>query len=78
MAKEDTARAEIISNEKNAVTLSEGDVSTKGTTEFENDAALGTQQEKDMPLATAFRYYRKAAIWSVLICMSSMQYYECR
>ena len=40
----------------------------KSSNAYEDNAALGTEQEKSMPLGQAFRYYHKAAIWSVLIC----------
>lgn len=49
------------------------DVETSKTmTDFDNDAALGTKQETDMPLKKAFLYYRKAAIWSILISMATI------
>lgn len=59
---------DMMPEEKNPVVTDDGDVSTKGTSEFADAAALGTQQEKAMSLGTAFRYYRKAAIWSIAIC----------
>ena len=40
-------------------------------------AALGTQEEKAMSLGTAFRYYRKAAIWSIIICKSNQRNLKC-
>lgn len=63
---------DMMPEEKNPVVTDDGDVSTKGTSEFADAAALGTQQEKAMSLGTAFRYYRKAAIWSIAISMATI------
>ncbi|KAF2821006.1 sugar transporter [Ophiobolus disseminans] len=62
----------MLHNKKNSVALVEADSATKDVSEFEHDAALGNQAEKDMPLRTAFRYYHKAAIWSILISMATI------
>jgi hypothetical protein len=37
-------------------------------TGYEGEAILGTDQEKNMSLKMAFKYYRKAVIWSITIC----------
>jgi len=70
MSHRETSNINVLHDEKNSVAMVETDGSNKDASEFEHDAALGNQAEKEMPLGTAFRYYRKAAIWSILICKS--------
>ena len=59
---------DVFPDEKNGIITDTGDLSTKESSEYADAAALGTQQEKEMSLGTAFRYYKKAAIWSIIIC----------
>ena len=69
MTKPETTTTDVLHDEKNDMALMEAVESTKGnSTGFEHDAALGTEQEKTMSLGAAFKYYRKAVIWSVVIC----------
>lgn len=44
--------------------------SAKDTSSVGADAALGFEQEKSMSTRQAFWYYRKAVMWSVVICKS--------
>jgi hypothetical protein len=62
MATRDTASPEDFPDEKDA-----SEISTKESNHL-HDAALGTQQEKNLSFRTAIRYYRKAALWSIVIC----------
>jgi SP family general alpha glucoside:H+ symporter-like MFS transporter len=68
MAKPEPTNTDIMGDKKNAVTMMKGVSPSKDSTGFEDEAALGTEQEKNMSLGTAFKYYRKAALWSVTIC----------
>jgi SP family general alpha glucoside:H+ symporter-like MFS transporter len=68
MAKPDPTNTYMMGDEKNAVTVMKGVNPSKESTGFEEHAALGTEQEKNMSLGTAFKYYRKAALWSITIC----------
>jgi MFS transporter, SP family, general alpha glucoside:H+ symporter len=60
---------ENIQSEKVASAVFEDvDSGKQSTDNIAEDAALGNQAEKEMPLGTAFRYYKKAALWSIAIC----------
>ena len=58
------------SDRKNANTTEKDIDSTKDSAIIATDAALGLEQEKTMSTRQAFWYYRKAVMWSVMICKS--------
>ncbi|KAJ8119116.1 hypothetical protein OPT61_g21 [Boeremia exigua] len=58
--------------EKTSIELVEEMKTTKDTKGDITDADLGTEQEKNMTIGAAFKYYRKAALWSIAISMATI------